>query len=301
MAHDADELVLGAQAQDFIAHDRSDRARSGLLAGCCHKDAIVNWFALRGVSIEYFGATRPLLGAFHRPQRLRPRSTAVLLCNPFGEEASRSHRIYRVLATQLERAGYPAMRFDYSGTGDSAGDSRDVTIDAWLDDIAAAAERLRTLSGATKLVAVGLGLALRHAVLWDPVVEGAAYLRELIAQHKSYMHAEIGDAWQDRLTISPAGIPHEALGAPISDVFGAQLAAIDLAAANLAFAAEAITVITTRTTPEIERLRPRLPTATRWIEKAESAAWNNDAALNAMTVPMDIVQAVIARIEEVSP
>jgi len=85
------------------------------------QDAIINWFALRGVSIEYFGAKRSLLGALHQPQRLRPRSTAVLLCNPFGEEASRSHRIYRVLATQLERAGFAALRFDYSGTGGLGG------------------------------------------------------------------------------------------------------------------------------------------------------------------------------------
>src|SRR5882757_6389331 len=63
------------------------------------QDAIVNWFALRGVSIEYFGAKQQLLGSLHQPQRLRARSTAVLLCNPFGEEAARAHRSYRVLAT----------------------------------------------------------------------------------------------------------------------------------------------------------------------------------------------------------
>ena len=33
----------------------------------------------------------------------------------------------------------------------------------------------------------------------------------------------------------------------------------------------------------------------------ESLAWNSDAALNAMTVPMDIVQALVARIEETAP
>lgn len=276
--------------------------------------AIVNWFALRGVSIEYFGAQRPLLGALHQPQRLRPRSTAVLLCNPFGEEASRSHRIYRVLATQLERAGFAALRFDYSGTGDSAGEARDATIEAWLEDIAAAADHLRALSGATRIAVVGLrlgaslavlasarGLAPRHLVLWDPVVEGAAYLRELIVHHRNYMRSEIGDGWRDQLAISPAGVPAEALGAPISDALGAQLAAVDLAAPTTVLAADHITVITTRTTPDVEKLRPRLPESARWIEMAESPAWNNDAALNAMTVPMDIVRAVIARIEEISP
>src|ERR1700712_938246 len=153
------------------------------------QDAIVNWFSLRGVSIEYFGAKRQLLGALHQPQRLRPRGTAVLLCNPFGEEASRAHRIYRLLATHLERAGYTALRFNYSGTGDSLGDSTAATVDAWIADISAAAERLQAASGATRIAVVGLrlgatlamlasarGLKIRHLLLWDPVVEGAVYL-----------------------------------------------------------------------------------------------------------------------------
>ena len=275
--------------------------------------ALVSWFALRGASIEYFGVRRQLFGALHQPQRLRPRSTAVLLCNPFGEEASRAHRTYRVLATQLERAGYAALRFDYSGTGDSVGDSGAATVDAWVGDVASAAERLRTASGVARVTIVGLrfGATLamlasargeprpRHLVLWDPVVEGAAYLRELIAQHRAYMRAEIGDGWQDRLRIAADGTPAEALGAPIGAVLGAQIAAIDLAA--VAPGADQVTVITTRITPEIERLRLHLPASTRWLELAESPAWNSDAALNAMTVPMDVVQAVVARIEETSP
>ena len=31
------------------------------------------------------------------------------------------------------------------------------------------------------------------------------------------------------------------------------------------------------------------------------AAWNSDAALNATTVPMDVVQTLLARVEELSP
>jgi len=277
------------------------------------RGAIVNWFALRGVSIEYFGVRRQLLGALHQPQRLRHRGTAVLLCNPFGEEASRSHRTYRVLATQLERAGYACLRFDYSGTGDSLGDGEAATVDAWVDDVVTAAERLRIVSGAPRVAVVGLrfGATLamlasarsdfrpRHLLLWDPVVEGAGYLRELVAQHRAYMRAEVGEAWQDRLRIAADGTPSEALGAPISPALGAQIAAIDLAA--VVPGAEQLTVITTSLTPELARLRPRLPAATRWLALAESPAWNTDAALNAMTVPMDIVQALIARIEEISP
>jgi pimeloyl-ACP methyl ester carboxylesterase len=277
------------------------------------RDAIVNWFALRGVSIEYFGAKQQLLGALHRPQRLRPRTTAVLLCNPFGEEAARAHRMFRVLAMQLERAGYAALRFDYSGTGDSLGDSGAATVDAWVGDVGSAGERLQAATGAARVAVVGLrfgatlamlasargDLRPRHLVLWDPVVRGAAYLRELAAQHRAYMRAEIGDSWQDRLSITADGAPAEALGAPIGPVLGGQIAAIDLTA--VAPRGEHITVITTRTTPELEQLRPRLPARARWLEMTESPAWNTDAALNAMTVPMDIVQAIVARIEESAP
>jgi pimeloyl-ACP methyl ester carboxylesterase len=265
------------------------------------------------VRIEYFGGGQQLLGALHHPQRLRPRTTAVLLCNPFGEEASRAHRTFRVLATQLERAGYTALRFDYSGTGDSQGESADATLDAWIRDIGTAAEQLRAASEASRIAIIGLrfGATLaalaaargevrpRHLVLWDPVVDGAAYLRELAAQHRAYMRMEMGPARADRLRTRADGTPLEALGAPIGDELAAQLGAIDLAAG--APSAELTTLLTTRTTPELERLRSRLPASARWTQMNESPAWNTDAALNAMTVPMDIVRALVARIEETAP
>ena len=218
-----------------------------------------------------------------------------------------------MLATQLERAGYAALRFDYSGTGDSLGDGRTTTVDAWVGDVASAADRLRSASGAARLAVIGLrfgatlaalasargDLRLRHLVLWDPVVDGAAYLRELAQQHRTYMQDEIGDGWVDRLPVAADGTPAEALGAPIGAALAGQIAAIDLTAT--APAAEQVTVVSTRATPELDRLRSRLPAWTRWLELPDSPAWNADAALNAMTVPMDIVRAIVSRIEEVSP
>jgi pimeloyl-ACP methyl ester carboxylesterase len=265
------------------------------------------------VRIEYFGVGRHLLGALHHPQQIRPRTTAVLLCNPFGEEASRAHRTFRVLATQLDRAGYATLRFDYSGTGDSLGESADATIEAWIGDIGTAAERLRAASGAPRLAVIGLrlgatlaalaaargGIRPRHLVMWDPVVDGAAYLRDLATQHRAYMRHEMGGAGRDRLRTRADGTPLEVLGAPIGDALAAQLQAIDLAAGPPG--AEQITLLSTRTTPELERLRARLPSSARWLQLDESPAWNTDDALNAMTVPMDIVRALVARIEETSP
>jgi pimeloyl-ACP methyl ester carboxylesterase len=238
----------------------------------------------------------------------------VLLCNPFGEEASRAHRIYRVLATQLERSGYTVMRFDYGGTGDSMGDSDSGSVAGWLADVELAAEELRTAAATRKLVAVGLrlggtlaalasargALRLRHLVLWDPIVDGAAYLRELATAHRAYMRGELGELWQDRLRTTAGGAPSEALGTPISAALAAELGAIDLAAETPR--SDHVTVINTTPSPALDRLRQHLsPAAARWIDLPGSAVWNSDAALNASVVPMEIVQAVVTRVEELSP
>ena len=236
-----------------------------------------------------------------------------MLCNPFGEEASRGHRTFRVLATQLERLGYSTLRFDYTGTGDSLGDSEDATIDGWLADIGEAAEHLRRTTGIAKISLVGLRfgatlaalatargvLRARHLVLWDPVVAGRAYLSELGAQHEAYMRDEIGPTWTDRRGMRPDGSPMEALGAPISAALAAELAAIDLASVTPAM--DHCTVIQTRPASGADRLRARMPPGAQWIEMADDTGWNSDAALNAMTVPMEIVKTVIARIEKSSP
>ena len=261
------------------------------------------------VRIEYFGASRQLLGAFHVAQRLQPRSTAVLLCNPFGEEASRSHRTFRVLATQLERTGFSVLRFDYSGTGDSLGSSEGASVDDWVHDIGVAAQKLLDVSGARGIALVGLrfgaSLAMlatargvlkpRHLLMWDPIVDGGAYLRELVAQHHSYMREEIGPSWEDRSRKHADGTPAEAFGAPITMGLAQALRGIDLAA--LSPPADQITVVTTKATPDNERLRTRLPAA-RWVEIPESTVWNSDAALNSMIVPMEIVQAIVTQLEK---
>ncbi|HEY1547169.1 MAG TPA: alpha/beta hydrolase [Kofleriaceae bacterium] len=228
----------------------------------------------------------------------------MLLCNPFGEEAARSHRTFRVLATQLERVGISAMRFDYSGTGDSLGDAGDVSVARWLADIAEAAARLEQATGAARISLVGLRfgatlaalasekLAPRHLVMWDPIVNGRAYLDELAAQHATYMREELGPAWHARAHV------HEAMGTPISDVLARDLGAIDLA--RVPPTGTRVTVIATRPSPGADALRAKLAQRAQWLELADSTAWNSDAALNAMVVPMSIVQAVVARLEQSS-
>ncbi len=271
------------------------------------------------LSIRFFEAHgRHLLTAVHLSPRLHARSVAILLCNPFGEEAARAHRAYRVMARKLEDAGYASMRFDYSGTGDSSGDIADVGVEDWLHDIAAAAEHLRRESGVQRIVLVGLRLGatfaalsaqrgllrIAHVLLWDPIVDGAEYLRELGRAHRTYMQAEFGRpaaAGADGDRPDDASHLHEALGTPIDARLRGELAGIDLAGAVPTIAMT--TVLCTQRTPAMERLRAQWTEGPRmhWIDLDGSSGWNSDAALNNATVPLNEMLALISRIETCHP
>lgn len=139
----------------------------------------------------WFGTdARPLAGRYHVPANGLTRG-AVVLCQAFGVEAAAAAPAMRELAEQLVDKGLAVLRFDYDGTGDSAGDDFDDSrVEAWRSSIVAAIEFLRS-RGHPWIGAVGLRLGasllaetLRGevtasaAVLWDPCISGRTFLRE---------------------------------------------------------------------------------------------------------------------------
>ncbi len=141
----------------------------------------------------FFGdSKRKLYGVYDPPSGAQRRSHAVLLCYPGIQEYGTSMWGFRRLAAMLAQAGHHVFRFDYFGTGDSAGRVEDGTMKDWVQDVQQAALELRDLSGARHLSVVGkrLGAALavracragldaQRVVLWDPVVRGSSYVSEL--------------------------------------------------------------------------------------------------------------------------
>jgi pimeloyl-ACP methyl ester carboxylesterase len=120
------------------------------------------------------------------------RDAAVLLCYPGVQEYNTAHWAFRRLASMLARDGFHVLRFDWSGTGDSWGETTDGTIETWLGDIEAAVEEARDASGARAIALVGMrlgaaiaalacsrGLSAQTLVLWEPVVRGTDYIDEL--------------------------------------------------------------------------------------------------------------------------
>jgi pimeloyl-ACP methyl ester carboxylesterase len=140
----------------------------------------------------FFGnSNHPLYGVYHPPSALPHKKEAILLCPPFGQEYMRSHRAYRQLALLLNKKGFPVLRFDYRGTGDSFGDLEDTAVNDWLEDIKVAAEELKHTAQVDKISIVGLRLGgllasaasadlqINRLILWDTVASGKDYQENL--------------------------------------------------------------------------------------------------------------------------
>jgi len=148
----------------------------------------------------WFGSkTEPLFGMYHPPRHAsQPRRLGIVLCPPFGYEAMCAHRPYRRLAEDLASQGFAVLRFDYHGTGSSAGDDRDPgRVGAWSKSIDAAIAELARLSGCARVGLFGARLGANLAALaaerssdvaavalWGPTLTGNTFLREELAVHK---------------------------------------------------------------------------------------------------------------------
>jgi pimeloyl-ACP methyl ester carboxylesterase len=134
---------------------------------------------------------RPLAGWLTLPEDRRVRG-AVVICTSVGEEARSVRRTLRELALRLAEAGFLAFRFDYDGTGDSAGDFDDAgSPGRWSASVGEALGFVAGLGcrsvslvgirmGATiaAVAAAQHGQALDALVLWDPCQSGRTFLRE---------------------------------------------------------------------------------------------------------------------------
>ena len=183
---------------------------------------------------------RQLFGLYHAPELGRNAGLAVLICAPFGQEAIRSHRLFRVLAERLARAGVPVLRFDYFGTGDSPGEDADGEFEGWRRDVCAAHEELRRRTGARRIVWLGARLGATLAVLaarsgrcdparlllWDPIVSGPAYLKHMRECHVDALERSFGSpdpAWRRQLARNPDAFTEETLGFAIAPALLRQL------------------------------------------------------------------------------
>ena len=150
------------------------------------------------MAIVFNAAGAWCFGWFHAAAR-PARGIGVVLCRPMGYEAICAYPTYTRLAEKLATSGFDVLRFDYHGTGDSAGSDTDPDrVSAWIDSTVAATHELQRLSGVARLalfgVRLGATLAVQAAarmggveslVMWAPCVTGRTFARELRAASAS--------------------------------------------------------------------------------------------------------------------
>lgn len=268
----------------------------------------------------FFGAAaRRLFALFNAattagPQRGAP---AVLICAPHGQEGVRAHRLVRVLAERLCRAGCDVLRFDPYGSGDSAGADEDLDWAGWIADIGLASAELAQRSpgrpqvwvgarlGATALCAAVQGrgpgrvapapaVSPQALVLCEPVLDGPAYLRSLARATVQALEASCSikdPAWRATLRDDPAAYEREAIGFTLGDALHDALRRLSPA---------------TLDEPAVSRIAVVVPSgdaaaeaiAQHWRAPARSVTveavpyrfdWTAEEALNTALVPHELV------------
>jgi uncharacterized protein len=135
---------------------------------------------------------RSLLGFLHIPVAHR-KKTGVVYCHPFADEQSLSHRVAVETSRKIAEIGFPVLRFDFSGCGDSQGELIEARLSDWLEDLRAAINYIKATLKIEDIILWGLRLgasiALLHAIkhheiksliLWQPVTNFENHFNQFI-------------------------------------------------------------------------------------------------------------------------
>jgi len=131
-----------------------------------------------------------LFGWIHEPRDLRA-DVGVVLISALGRDERCAHLPYRLFAERLAAAGYPTLRYDHRGEGDSLGlaDPSADALPCWLEGVQRAIEKLRGDTNVTRVVLAGVRLGATLAavsaakadglILLAPVLDAGAWLKRL--------------------------------------------------------------------------------------------------------------------------
>ena len=129
-----------------------------------------------------------------------------VVCHSLGLEQIWLGDLEVATARALAASGRPVLRFHGQGYGDSEGDAAEVRVATHLQDARDAVEVLREHTGVREVgllgarfgaavaFVVGCEIGASRVALWDPVVDGAAYVRTLARTAAITMLTTAGEA-----------------------------------------------------------------------------------------------------------
>ena len=279
------------------------------------EDNAILSFGKVGGEIEpfYFGEPgRQLFGCYHAQEGEPRRGCGVVLCYPMGHEYMQFHRAYRQLALHLSRVGFPVLRFDFFGCGDSAGNGEEGRIHQWLSDISATIGEMKRRNHVAKVCLVGLRLGgtlsmmagaerrdISGMVLWDPVLRGTAYVEKLKMSHQKMLRLahvkEKGDAKGEKSA--------EILGFPYTEALLTDIENLDLLSIEKK-PADKVLVIQSNEETDLPQLQKNLESMRARVNSLHHPApqiwiWIED--FGKVVVPYQILQSVVSWMCEAYP
>lgn len=138
-------------------------------------------------------AGQPLFAWLHATRSATTFHHGIVICPPLGFEQLHSHRSLRHLADSLCNDQTAVLRFDWHGTGDSAGsDSDPQRCTTWQANVQETVRWLRNVAGCSRISVVGVRMGASLAamalqkesvddfVAWGPIPSGRRYVREMM-------------------------------------------------------------------------------------------------------------------------
>lgn len=250
----------------------------------------------------FFGSSaEQLFGVYHAPEGGGARARAVVLAHPLGHEYLRAHRAFRNLAAALAANGWHVLRFDYLGSGDSSGVGEQTTVARCLADLDCAIDEIKDISGATRVSIVGLRLGATFAsiaagrrddvervVLWDPVLDGAAYLDGLVRLQASWIEDRLGPGAQVALADG------EVIGFALTADGRTELASLKLTPDSRG-KAPAASLYVSEDLPAYRALRDGLSSANRTVSYdviPGAGAWDDVEQVHQILLPHAMVRGI---------
>lgn len=152
-------------------------------------------------AVHFSCADNTMLGILSQPEL--PVETGVIVIVGGPQYRVGSHRQFVLLSRALAAAGYPVMRFDYQGMGDSQGEQRD--FESVSPDIASAIDALLKQAPTVKNVVLwGLCDGASAALLYchemhDPRVSGLCLLNPWVRSEESLAKMQVKHYYTQRL------------------------------------------------------------------------------------------------------
>jgi uncharacterized protein len=170
---------------------------------------------MKELPIIFRSGGEQVVGMLHLPKgaSARRKCPAVVFLHGFTGSRHEAHRLFVVAARRLAGQGMAALRFDFRGSGDSAGDFSEMTISRELEDARSAVRWIRkrpeidparvallgmSMGGMVSALLLGEDSKIPAAVLWCPVAD----FERLVRANQTIVAAQ-----SDRKTIDFGGWP----------------------------------------------------------------------------------------------